>query len=54
MNTVVYVAQPSYVQKYNSIFEGSVRQVLIPIERAINIDTLFDFKFAEFLFLNNL
>jgi CMP-N-acetylneuraminic acid synthetase len=54
MNTVAYVAQPTFVQKYNSIFEGKVRQVHIPIERAIDIDTLFDFKFAEFLFLNNL
>jgi CMP-N-acetylneuraminic acid synthetase len=33
------------------IFEGNVRAVLVPPERAIDIDTLLDFKFAEQLIL---
>jgi CMP-N-acetylneuraminic acid synthetase len=47
MTTVAYVARPEYVQNSNSLFEGRVRSVSIPIERAIDIDTDLDFKFAE-------
>jgi N-acylneuraminate cytidylyltransferase len=32
-----------------SLFEGVVRAVVIPEERALDIDTPLDFKFAEFL-----
>lgn len=53
MATVCYVANPEFVMTHNSIFEGRVKAVHIPIERAIDIDTLFDFKMAEF-FLRNI
>ena len=33
----------------DSIFEGRVRAVHVPIERAIDIDTLLDFQIAEVL-----
>ena len=33
----------------DNIFSGKVRHVHIPIERALDIDTLFDFKIAELL-----
>lgn len=49
MTTVCYVARPDYVMKKNSIFEGKVSAVSIPVERAIDIDTLFDFQIAESL-----
>mgnify|MGYP006137917485 CR=1 FL=1 len=54
MTTVAYVVTPDYVHKYNGIFEGLVRSVNIPIERAIDIDTPLDFKIAEFLLSNNM
>ncbi len=52
MTTIAYVARPSFILKCNSIWDGNVRGVLIPQERAIDIDTLFDFKIAESLMGN--
>lgn len=52
MTTVAYVVNPEFVMTRNSLFEGRVRSVLIPVERALDIDTAFDFKVAECL-LNN-
>jgi N-acylneuraminate cytidylyltransferase len=34
---------------HNSIFEGRVGAVYVPIERAIDIDTMLDFQIAEYL-----
>ena len=50
MATVCYVARPEFILKSNSIFEGQVRGVHVPKERAIDIDTLLDFQIAEMLF----
>jgi len=49
MTTVAYVVSPQFVLAHNSLFEGRVRAVTIPLERAIDIDTLLDFQIAEFL-----
>ena len=49
MTTVCYVADPFFIEKCESILEGRVRSVHIPAERAIDIDTLMDFQFAEFI-----
>ena len=49
MSTVCYVANPQFVLRSDSIFEGRVKAVKIPPERAIDIDTLLDFEFAQFL-----
>lgn len=49
MATVCYVANPEFVMTCNSHFEGRVKAVTIPPERAIDIDTLFDFQIAEYL-----
>lgn len=46
--TVAYVMNPEFVMKYQSYFEGRVSAVHVPLERAIDIDTLIDFKMAEF------
>lgn len=51
MTTVCYVANSEFVMTHESIFEGKVKAVHIPIERAIDIDTLLDFQIAEALFL---
>jgi N-acylneuraminate cytidylyltransferase len=47
--TVAYVARPDFVMTHNALFEGRVRSVLVPPERAIDIDTLLDFEMAECL-----
>ncbi|MEY4467311.1 MAG: hypothetical protein RIR21_1104 [Pseudomonadota bacterium] len=49
MATVAYVANPEFVLTRNSLFEGRVRAVEVPPERAIDIDTLLDFQIAECL-----
>lgn len=49
MTTVAYAARPAFVMRSTSHFEGRVRAVVVPPERAIDIDTELDFAFAEFL-----
>ncbi|HUX91572.1 MAG TPA: acylneuraminate cytidylyltransferase family protein [Gallionellaceae bacterium] len=49
MATVAYVARPEFVLTHNAVFEGRVRAVNVPTERAIDIDTLLDFQIAECL-----
>jgi CMP-N-acetylneuraminic acid synthetase len=49
MATVCYVANPEFVMTHNATFEGRVKAVHVPTERAIDIDTLLDFQFAECL-----
>jgi N-acylneuraminate cytidylyltransferase len=49
MTTVAYVARPEFVMTHGSMFEGRVRQVHVPVERALDIDTVFDFRIAECL-----
>jgi CMP-N-acetylneuraminic acid synthetase len=47
MATVAYVVRPEFVLKKNALFEGRVRAVKVPTERAVDIDTLLDFQMAE-------
>ena len=49
MATVCYAIKPEFVMSHESIFEGRVRSVYVPTERAIDIDTMLDFQFAEYL-----
>lgn len=49
MTTVCYVANPEFVLTHNAPFEGRVKAVQVPIERAIDIDTLLDLQVAESL-----
>jgi len=49
MATVCYVANSEFVMTHNAIFEGKVKAVHVPTERAIDIDTLLDFQIAESL-----
>jgi CMP-N-acetylneuraminic acid synthetase len=48
MATVAYVIKSEFVLKQQSIFAGRVGMVEVPRERAIDIDTMMDFKMAEF------
>ena len=54
MTTVAYVLYPDFIIKHNRIWDGCVQGVLIPQERALDIDTEVDFKIAEFLMLERL
>lgn len=49
VTTVAYVVRPEFVLIRNGIFEGTVRHVHIPAERALDIDTILDFSIAECL-----
>lgn len=49
MATVCYVANSEFVMTHNSTFEGRVKAVHVPTERAVDIDTLLDFQIAECL-----
>jgi CMP-N-acetylneuraminic acid synthetase len=47
--TVAYAARRDFVLSATSIFDGKVKTVEVPAERAIDIDTELDLKFADFL-----
>jgi N,N'-diacetyl-8-epilegionaminate cytidylyltransferase len=49
MTSVAYVAQIDYVLNSDNIFDGTVKAVFVPPERAIDIDNELDFKLAEIL-----
>ena len=49
LTTVCYVFRPNYIMKNKNIFRGKTGFVLIPKERAIDIDDKFDYKIANFL-----
>jgi len=54
ITTVCYVANPEFILKRNSIFEGRVKSTLVPIERSIDIDTSYDFEIAKLLMMQRL
>lgn len=49
VTTVAYVSDPEFVMTHDGIFDGRVRSVHVPAERALDIDTLLDFRVAECL-----
>lgn len=49
MTTVAYAAWSDYVLSASSIFDGKVKVVVVPPERALDIDTELDFDIAECL-----
>lgn len=49
LTTVVYVSRPQAILKFNSIFEGNVKGVVIPKLRSLDIDDEIDFSFAEYI-----
>ncbi len=53
ITTVAYVIDPKFILNANNIWERDVLGVEIPKERAIDIDNLFDFKVANFLYHEN-
>ena len=49
ISTICYVARPEFVMTAGRMFDGRVRQVVVPSERALDIDTPLDFRMAELL-----
>ena len=46
---VAYAAWPDYIRTSSSLFAGKITSVVVPNERALDIDTPFDFEVAESL-----
>jgi N-acylneuraminate cytidylyltransferase len=49
ITTVAYAARPAFVLAATQEWDGDVRAVVVPPERALDIDTELDLAFAEFL-----
>ena len=49
LTTVCYVFRPDYIMRNKNIYRGKTGFVLVPKERAIDIDDKFDYKIANFL-----
>jgi len=49
ITTVAYVVRSAFVMANDATFDGRVKAVHVPVERAIDIDTLLDFQIAECL-----
>ena len=49
ITTVVYVTTPQYILSNTGIFDGIVSSIKVPKERAIDIDDIYDFIYAEAL-----
>ena len=47
--TVAYVSRPDFIMNSSSIWDGKVRGVEVPYERAIDIDTHVDYEIARFI-----
>jgi len=50
VTTVAYSAKSSYILETTSLLSGRVYASIVDQERAIDIDNLLDFQFAEYLF----
>ena len=51
ITTVAYVTRPAFIRSANRLFDGKVRSVLVPPERALDIDTPYDLELAQALSL---
>ncbi len=49
MTTIAYAARPDFILREAGLFAGRAKAVLVPAERALDIDTPLDFELAEFL-----
>lgn len=49
ITTVAYAARTQFIMEHSGIFEGNVKVVEVPSERAMDIDTPYDFQLAELL-----
>lgn len=49
LTTVAYVTRPEFVRTHDRLFDGRVGSVVVPKIRAVDIDDIHDFQFAEVL-----
>jgi N-acylneuraminate cytidylyltransferase len=49
ITTVAYATRPAYVLRAQGMFDGKLKAVVVPSERALDIDTEYDLSLAEFL-----
>lgn len=54
ITTVVYVLTPQFILNKQGLFDGKVTAIEVPKERAVDIDDIMDFKFAELLLKESL
>jgi len=52
ITTILYMTTVDHVISANGVFDGRVKAIDIPSERSVDIDTLQDFQWAEFLMKN--
>lgn len=50
VTTVAYVMKKGFILQRNRLFDGRLKSVVVPKERAVDIDDILDFKFAELLY----
>lgn len=50
VTTVAYVLKKAFIIQSSGLFDGKVKSVVVPKERAVDIDDILDFKFAELLY----
>lgn len=50
MTTVAFATRPTFIENNKSIWDGRVAGFCVPEERAIDIDSAYDFEIAEFLY----
>ena len=51
VTTVAYVMKKGFISQRNRLFDGRLKSVVVPKERAVDIDDILDFKFAELLYV---
>lgn len=49
MTTVAYAVDPKFIFRSEGLFDGIVRTIEVPEERALDIDTEWDLKIADFV-----
>jgi len=49
VTTVAYVSTPAFIMNNKGLFDGDIVSVEVPKERAVDIDDIYDFMFAEVL-----
>ena len=54
LTTITYVTRPEYIKCSKGVFDGVVKAIEVPQERAIDIDTPIDFMIAKCLIENPL
>lgn len=47
MTTVVYTSKPDFILNNAGLFSGKVSSILVPKERSVDIDDIYDFLLAE-------